>query len=188
MTWNDLAKVVKKSAPILGAAIGGPAGGAVGGAVSLLLGAFGLGEDATADQVAQAIQMDPQAAVKLRELEMAHRETLEKIVLEHERIRLADVASARARQVDSEKATGKRDTNLYVLAWVSVIGFYVILAIALVVDMPTSEMAKTALAMLFGALVGNTKDVYGYFFGSSKSSVDKTSLLASRPGAGGPGS
>jgi len=47
-------------------------------------------------------------------------------------------------------------------------------------DMPESEVAKTALAMLFGALIGGYKDVLGYFFGSSKSSSDKNKILADR--------
>jgi hypothetical protein len=46
--------------------------------------------------------------------------------------------------------------------------------------MPDSEVARTALAMLFGALIAGYRDVLGYCFGSSKGSSDKNALLAGR--------
>jgi hypothetical protein len=178
MNWDKVANLVKKSAPLLGAAVGGPPGAAIGGAVSLLLGAFGLGEDASADQLAAAIQTDPQAAIKLRELEMGHALELGKLVLEHERIRLADIASARARQVESEKATGTRDVNLYVLAWTVVSLFFALVAVLIFRVVPDANLGP--VNQLFGAMAAGFGMVLQYFFGSSKSSADKTNLLAGK--------
>jgi hypothetical protein len=111
---------------------------------------------------------------------MAHKVEIQKLILEGDRMYLQDRQDARKRQVESEKATGHKDVNLYVLAWVNVIGFFGILGLVIIADMPTNDVAKTALAMLFGALIGGYKDVQSYFFGSSKGSADKTELLAKK--------
>ena len=61
MDWKDLASTVAKSAPALGAALGGPAGAAVGG---LIAAAFGV--DRSAQAVAEAVANDPSAAATAR--------------------------------------------------------------------------------------------------------------------------
>lgn len=63
MKWSDIAGVVGKIAPALGAALGGPAGGAVG---ALLSSALGVENTPEAVSVAAA---DPTIAVKLAEIE-----------------------------------------------------------------------------------------------------------------------
>ena len=67
MDWKDLASTVAKSAPALGAALGGPAGAAVGG---LIAAAFGV--DRSAQAVAEAVawaegEEDSVAVIKLLE-------------------------------------------------------------------------------------------------------------------------
>lgn len=64
MDWKDLAALVGKSAPLLGTLMAGPAGGAIGGLV-----ASALGTPATPDAVQQALQTNPDAAVKLQQVE-----------------------------------------------------------------------------------------------------------------------
>ena len=62
--WDKIKDVVGSVAPVAGSLLAGPAGGAVG---SML--ASALGVDNTPDAVAAAIKSDPQAAVKIREIE-----------------------------------------------------------------------------------------------------------------------
>jgi hypothetical protein len=64
MKWTDIAGVVGKVAPLLGAALGGPAGGAVGAMISAA-----LGTENTPDAVAEAVKTNPEAAVKLAEVQ-----------------------------------------------------------------------------------------------------------------------
>jgi len=65
MDWKDIAGDVAKVAPILGTVLGGPVGVAIkiGGMVASALGVSGPAE------VQQALQTNPDAAVKLREIE-----------------------------------------------------------------------------------------------------------------------
>jgi hypothetical protein len=166
MEWKDVGEFVGKVAPAVGTVLGGPAA-AVGGAIGLLAKAFGLDQDADPGQVMAAINADPEAIIKLKALD-----------IEMQRIYLLDRQSARTADVDKTKATGKRDTNLYVLSWVVVSGFFLLIGCLIFHQIPdTNELAKVALPMLFGALISGFKDVLGYFFGSSKSSAEKTEML-----------
>jgi len=62
--WESIKETVGSVAPIAGALLGGPAGGAVGAMI-----ASALGVDKNPDSVAKAIRSDPQAAIKLRQIE-----------------------------------------------------------------------------------------------------------------------
>lgn len=92
MNWMDISKqAIQMGAPILGGALGGPAGAAVGAWVA---GQFGV-TDPTPANIMAAIKADPDAAMKLREVELRHQERL--IELENDRFRIetADVQNAR---------------------------------------------------------------------------------------------
>ncbi|ERS04808.1 hypothetical protein Q673_06215 [Marinobacter sp. EN3] len=84
-SWDGVKDVVAKAAPLLGSALG-PAGGAVGTLI-----ATALGVDDNPDAVAEAIKADPQALVKLKELEREHKRELKQMVLEAETARLAEI-------------------------------------------------------------------------------------------------
>lgn len=157
--------------------VGVPVAGAVA-ALGALGRAFGLGDNAKPEEIEAAIKADPQAALKLRLAEMDFTLRNRELDIQELREHLQDVQNARDMDTKKTQATGKRDYNLYILAWVNVLGFFAVIVAVILADMPTSEVAKTAVAMLFGALIGGYKDVLGYFFGSSKSSSDKTALLA----------
>jgi len=176
-SWGDVGKLVGSAAPIVGTALGGPAGGAVGSMIASLLGV----EDKP-DAVASAIKADPSIVVKMKELEVeAHKLELEAIEkarqaeLEEVRMQLADVTDARDRQIKHEQATGKSDINLYVLAWVVVFGFFVLVGMTMFVKI---EDSTGAVFMLFGTMATGFGMVLQYFFGSSKSSSDKTVQMA----------
>jgi hypothetical protein len=180
MDWKSLGKnIARVGAPLLGTAVGGPIGGAAAGA--LVAGIFGANPDDPA-AIAQAIAQDPQAAVKLRELELAHKMDLERIILEETKAYLADRQDARSREVATTQATGKRDSALYILAGVVVTGFFVLCAVLMYVPIPDGQ--GSAVLLLFGGLVSGFSTVLAYFFGSSKGSADKNIMLgaANRPG------
>jgi uncharacterized membrane protein YeaQ/YmgE (transglycosylase-associated protein family) len=62
--WDKIKDVVGSVAPMAGSMLAGPAGGAVGSMLAAALGVSG-----TPDAVAAAIQSDPMAAVKIRQIE-----------------------------------------------------------------------------------------------------------------------
>lgn len=64
LEWSDIAETVAKIAPAAGGAMGGPAGAAVGSLLARV-----LGVDESPEAVRQAVQQNPEAAIKLREVE-----------------------------------------------------------------------------------------------------------------------
>jgi len=166
MDWKDLGQeIIKLGAPLLGAALGGPAGAQLG---ALVAGAVG-GNPQDPASILKAIQQSADAATKLRELEMKHEEKILKLYM-------ADVASARQREVDIVKATGEKDHFLYALAILIVAGFCALCG--LLMWRPLPEGSSQATYMLFGGWVSGFMAVLQYFFGSSKSDDKKTNLLA----------
>lgn len=188
MDWGKVASTVGKVAPLVGTAFGGPLGTVAGGVVSAVCSLFDVdpNDPAAPEMLDQAIQTDPNAALKLREFQLNNKVELEKIALQRDQAYLADRQDARARQVAVEKATGKKDVNLYILAYMFVFGFFVTIIIMtwlslagrLPADMP--QYVTFLLGSLFGALTAGVTSVVQYFFGSSKGSSDKTALLAGR--------
>lgn len=82
MDWKKLGKEIAKiGAPLLGTALGGPGGTAIGSIIASL-----FGVDNESEAIYQAIQTDPQAATKLRELEFKHKERLEELQVDRARI------------------------------------------------------------------------------------------------------
>ena len=165
MDWKELGKdIIQGGAPLLGGLLGGPGGAAAGALIASL---FGADPDDPKD-IAFKMSADPDAYIKLKEFELNNKAQITEMYLK-------DVQSARDREVEITKVTGKRDINLYVLAWVVVAGFFILTGMLMFIDIPegTSGVAN----LLFGALVAGFATVLNYFFGSSKGSADKNALL-----------
>jgi hypothetical protein len=177
MDWSKVVSMVSQAAPFLGSLIGGKAGEMVGGLAGsgIKLVAAALGVEPTQDAVAQAIATDPAAAEKLREFELNNKLELQKLTVQTLGMELADVADARKRQSDHEKATGKSDINLYVLSWVIVFGFLAVITIMLFVDIPPDQ--TNVLFALLGTLGAGFMLVLQYFYGTNKSSESKTAMI-----------
>ena len=82
------------------------------------------------------------------------------------------------REIEMARATGKKDINLYVLAWLVVVGFFSSIGTLMFIKLP--EDSSGVVFILFGALVAGFGSVMNYSFGTTKSSSDKTTLLAMR--------
>ena len=175
--WKDVGKsLAGNGLKLLGTVLGGPLGAKVGGMVA---GALGLESDSP-DAVENAIAQDPQALVKLRELEMQHKTELRKLQLEEIRLQLGDVQNARDREIKITASTGERDINLYLLAWLVVLGFFVLVSFMYFISLPEKNIGP--INQLFGAMATGFGMVLQYFFGSSKSSKDKDKVIAAGKG------
>ena len=93
MDWKEIGRTAASvGAPLLGGALFGPAGAAVG---SIIAAQFGVSPESTPEQVMAANKGDPDAALKLREIETTHVERLQELENERLRIETADVQNAR---------------------------------------------------------------------------------------------
>jgi hypothetical protein len=84
MDWKEVGKTIGSAAPALGTLIGGPAGGAIGALV-----ASALGSEATPAGVSAAVANNPEAFIKLKQLEADHALELQKLAVTAEQNRLA---------------------------------------------------------------------------------------------------
>lgn len=66
------------------------------------------------------------------------------------------------------------------IAVVTVLGFFGIVALLLMLPPTIDETVKNVLLLLLGAVVALTKDVFGYFFGSSRGSDEKDQLITKK--------
>lgn len=89
MDWKDIAGTVGKAAPILGTLLGGPAGGAVGGLIASVLGTGG-----TPDEVSTALAANPDAAVKLKQIEKDRQVELQGLAVQHASAQIAAEAAS----------------------------------------------------------------------------------------------
>lgn len=178
--WDNIKELIGTSAPVIGTLLGGPAGGAVGGLISKV-----LGVDNTPEAIELALTNNPDALLKIKELETSKELAILQAELENKRIEVASVIdnrkldnekdqmflsdkqSARSRQVDSEKATGKVDVALYAIAGVIVVAFFVSILALIFITLDKQSGTYELLLMLFGALTTKFGTVVDYFFGAS---------------------
>ncbi len=175
MNWDDVKKLISNVAPTLftglGTLVAGPAGTVVGGlAGKVLTQVFGT---SSPDKLTEVISQDPQAAVKLREAELTFQLEMAKIELDETKSFLADVQNARAREI----AMKGSNATFYSIGWIITCSFFG--AIVLLTFKPVSIDAqmRDVLNMMLGYLASNFTTVVQYFFGSSKGSADKASLI-----------
>lgn len=178
--WDNIKELIGTSAPVIGTLLGGPAGGAVGGLISKV-----LGVDNTPEAIELALMNNPDALLKIKELEASKELAILQAELENKRIDvgsvidnrkldnekdqmfLSDKQSARSRQVDSEKATGKVDVALYAIAGAIVVAFFVSILALIFITLDKQSGTYELLLMLFGALTTKFGTVVDYFFGAS---------------------
>jgi len=171
---KTLGSIVETVAPALGLALGGPVGGAAGAALALIAGKLGC-DPAKPEDILQKLTTDPAALMKMKELELGNSLEIHKLALQQAQAQLADVQSARQREVEVVKATGKKDRNLYALAWLITLGFFSLTGAMYFAKIPTESIGP--LNQLIGALVLAFGGIVGYFFGSSAGSAAKTQAL-----------
>lgn len=176
MSDFDWRSFVKKVAPFIGTALGGPLGGA---AASALAGALGGDPTKTTDQQLAALvqNVTPEQLLALKQAENDFAVKMQALGFQHEtdllQAEVADRASARSREV------AVRDWTPRVLAYVITVGFFGVLGYILKFGLPEqNEAAKNVLLMLVGSLgTAWTTGVIGYYFGSSSGSDRKTELM-----------
>jgi len=128
MDWKEVGKKIAKiGAPLLGGVLGGPAGAGIGTLVASL---FGADPDDPAD-VLQKMAADPEAAVKLRELELRHAERLEEMALRHAEIDAEERITA-IREVNATMRTESQSEHWPQYSWRPANGFSFPAAVILV--------------------------------------------------------
>lgn len=165
MNWSDIKEQLGKFAPLIGTAVGGPAGAAIGSLV-----ASGLGVENTPEAVSQAISQDPNAAIKLKQIETDNEQHLREHAFNILNAELKDKQNAR----ENNKHSVMPAVICCALTIMVLLGGYAIF----MTEIP--EANKTLANLLFGALLAKWGDSIAYWVGTTRSSAEKTKLGVSK--------
>ena len=167
----DWKSIVGTVAPTIATALGGPLAGL---AVKAIAGIFGLGDGATDEEVARAVQgATPEQLLALKKADQEFAVRMRELDVDLERIAASDRDSARVRESRVLDMTPK------VLATIIIAGF---LAAAYMVLAGQVEGLKDPItAALVGSVIGyvsaKADQVVAYYFGSSASSAKKDETI-----------
>lgn len=161
-------RAVRKTAPKIAEALGGPLAGAAVAALSrAIFGKDDAGEAAIEEALARAT---PEDLLAVRKAEIEFEVAMRNALVEEARIDASDRADARARQVEIG------DWTPAALGGLIIAGFFVVLAAMVARRLPAGS--ETEFSIMLGALATMTAAVVNYFFGSSAGSREKTRLMA----------
>ena len=158
---NELLRLLGNIAPSLASAVIGPAGGMVVSAI-----ADKLGVKDSVDEVAKAIAGDPQAALKLAQI------NLDAIKAEY-----ANTADARAMQIAALQQSdvfSKRFTMYLTGFWSVCAGAYIGFITFSIIPEQNVRFADTILGFILGTVVAT---MLNFWFGSSIGSKEKAEAL-----------
>lgn len=158
MNWSELGEAIAGYAPLLGGVIGGPAGGAIG---SIVASVFGVQNKPEA--ILEAVKADPEAAVKLRMIELDNKAELQKIAVE----------LAKAEIIDKQNARKENKHSAVPALLSAVLSMVIVVIIYLLFYTPVPEGSKDVLFMLLGVVVKEWGNAMQYWFGTTRSSENK---------------
>jgi len=181
MKWEDIGNIVGKAAPVVGTLLGGPAGAAVGALVASMLGVQG-----DPDSVNAALAGNPDAIVRIQELQVNAQVQLQQLAVTAESNRLqAEAAqySAEAADRDSARQLAAKQPNDMIRPGLTVVvlaGSLCIVA-AILLGFATEVLKDPVAAMTAGTVIGvwlaMTKDVMGFWFGMTKESQKQSAVI-----------
>ena len=154
---NDLLRLLGNIAPVIATAVAGPAGGLV---VSAIAKKFGVAD--TIEAVTQAVAGDPDAALKLAQID------LETLKVEH-----ANTADARAMQVAAlaqSDVFSKRFPMYLTAFWSLGAAAYIGFITFSIIPEQNIRFADTILGFILGTVIAT---LLNFWFGSSIGSKEK---------------
>lgn len=189
MNWSDIGNIVGRAAPMVGTLLGGPAGAAVG---SLVASALGVNNDP--DAVNSALANDPEALVKIQELQLNAKVQLQQLAVSLETTRIqADGAqyAAEAADRDSARQLAAKQPNDLVRPLLTMVmlggSLFTVVAVLLgwALDAIKDVNAALTVGMVIGSWLTMTKEVMGFWFGMTKESQKQNAIVtdfATQPG------
>ena len=162
MSWKSIANTVGKIAPVLGGLLGGPAGASVGTLIATT-----LGVENTPDAVSEALRINPEAAIKLAEIESNEKIKLRELLLEQAKAELAadtQVISDVNKTIQAEAASEHWPTY----AWRPFIGFSFGMYINSMWVLPLLHITPVVLSADLTLAIGGILGIASYFRGKAQ--------------------
>jgi hypothetical protein len=183
MDFSKLLPTLAAIAPSIASALGGPLAGM---GVSALEDALGVAPADGAGLTKAVLGMTPEIAAAVRAKDQEFNAKMKQMDIDLAKLQSDAQAARDAVEVQDRDSARVRDTALAaagrsnlradILAYAAIgglIGLIWVLLVHTIPEGPTRDM----LLILSGALVAIVKDVYGFEFGSSRGSVEKSQQL-----------
>lgn len=173
--WDNIKQLLGTAAPLIGTVIGGPAGGAVGGLV-----ASALGVENTPSAIEAELRTNPDALLKLKQLELDHVVELRRLSLDEAGL---NVKQYQAEMLDTQNARDKHQDHWMPSALAGTLCAMVVgmFACLMFVD-GIPERFDQVIMIIVGAVLTAFSTAVAYWLGSSKGSADKDKKLTSAGG------
>lgn len=169
MEWKDLAQIVGKSAPMLGTLIAGPAGAAVGGLI-----ASAIGTTAAPDAIQSALVANPDALLKLREIEANQATRFQELVTEQAKAEIQAEAADRASARQMQTAQPSRMPALLTCG----VGAGFLITLGALFFFPIPSANRDTIVYMCGQLAAAFAACLAFWVGTTRQSENKTHLLA----------
>ncbi|MDD1792519.1 hypothetical protein LRP50_05175 [Enterovibrio sp. ZSDZ42] len=170
--WETVKGLIGSAAPLIGTVIGGPAGGAVGGLV-----ANALGVDNTPTAIEAELRTNPEALLKLKQLELEHVVELRRLSLEEAGL---NVKQYQAEMADTQNTRDKHKDHWMPSALAGLLCAMVISMFACLMFVDgIPERFDQVIMIIVGSVLTAFSTAIAYWLGSSKGSADKTKQMKS---------
>lgn len=179
MNWKDLGgKVAQTGAHLLGTALAGPgAGSALGSIVGNALGV----SDPTPDNIAAAIDKDPDAAVKLAKIQADRQTELEQIAAQ-KAVQLSAEQTKREQSDAADRASARdlfktNEIPQMVLSGAFITGYFLVMFAMMTGYVHIPQDLNAPFVTVLGVLTASVVSIINFWFGSSKNSQDKDAAM-----------
>lgn len=181
MNWSDVGNLVGRAAPMVGTLLGGPAGAAVGALV-----ASALNVQADPESVNAALSGNPDALVKIQELQVNSKVQLEQLTVTAENNRLqAEGAQFAAEAADRDSArqlAAKQPNDLIrpaitIILLVGALSILVCIFTGVGLEALQNPVAASTISLLIGLWFSELKQTLGFYFGMTKESQTQNAIV-----------
>jgi len=181
MNWKDIGAAIGNAAPMVGGLLAGPAGAAIGSVVAAT-----LGVDNTPDSVNNALKNNPDALVRLQELQVNSKVELQKLAVTAQQHQLeAELLQYKAEVDDrnSARELAAKQPNDLIRPTITILMVLGAIAIVFLVfsgyskDLLTDATASLTIGTVMGYWFSEVKQVMAFWFGTTKDTGTQSSII-----------